>query len=100
MAGSGVRYTQPGSGLIYLRTLELAVQRSAEGLVVRVSDHDDGAAVAGATVGCEGCGEAQLTDDEGRATLRGLDPDSAVTLRVEHPEFNPQTTSVAPGGPS
>ena len=67
--------------------------------MVRVSDHDDGAAVSGAMVECEGCGEAGPTDGEGRATLLGVVPDASVTLRVAHPEFNPQRISLVPGDP-
>ena len=92
---SGVQTSFVSAGLVYLRTLELETAREADGLRVRVLNHDNGDPMVDATVHCEGCDEALAvrTDGEGWAVL-AVDADQPVVVQAEAEGFNPQTVAV------
>ena len=96
LSRSGLRYTQPGSGLIYLRTLEVHTAPAEDGLTVRVINHDNGAPVVGALVTCDECAlEAPATtDDEGAAWVPWPDAAGRITLGASHVDFNNQSITV------
>ena len=75
-------------GLVWLRTLEVEVALPS----VTVRDHDNGAPLAGVTVGCDTCAETVETGADGVATLA---PDVAPAMvTATHPLFNAQTVVV------
>ena len=91
--GSGVQTSFIGSGLLYLRSLELKVEVLDQALILQVVNHDDEHPVSGSLVRCEGCLESDvLTDEEGYARL-SIDPERAserTVLMVTADGFNPQ----------
>ena len=84
---AGVKARIHSPGLVWLPVLELEQASSELGLLVTVRDHDTGAPLAGATVGCDDCAPA-VTGDDGQATL--VPGPGATTVTATHPDFNPQ----------
>lgn len=74
-------------GMVWFPVLEVAQAWEGGALEVTVRDHDDGAPLAGVTVGCDDCAPA-TTGEDGKAALQP--GPAATTVTASHPSFNPQ----------
>lgn len=85
---AGVKTSFIGSGMVYLRTLEIEVESAEQSTSVRVLNHDNSAPVEGQSVVCAGCAEPAVgtTDAEGRVQLGGAE---SPQITVEGGGFNP-----------
>jgi hypothetical protein len=98
LTSSGMKVLNSGSGMLYLRTLELvkSVDKELVSVEIRVRNHDNGDPVSNSEVTCEGCVEnSALSNEDGLAVFTYEEEADSLTFTATHTEFNPQVLQLA-----
>ncbi|HIA01007.1 MAG TPA: hypothetical protein EYN66_03730 [Myxococcales bacterium] len=98
VTSSGMKVLNSGSGMLYLRTLELvkSVDTELVSVEIRVKNHDNNDPVSNSEVICEGCVEdSVLSNEEGLAVFTYEEGADSLTFTATHTEFNPQVFNLA-----